>query len=266
MTNNQQLGTAELLFNCAAHMGLRPAWVAHGGLITITTPVGDRHLYHAKSTINSQLGSSLTTNKLTTRQVMQQYGLPNIAFLNTPSRAEAEQFLATHARIIVKPLKGSNSRDVRIVDSPEQLADIHLPHYILEKYIAGKELRYLVLDNRIIGVHESKYGESVAETRDLKRISYPESAWDAQLTALALKTAAVLGLRYAAVDYLIGAGDAAYILEVNSSPSMKWFHAPTSGPKVDVARLFLETMLNDLRPKAPVTSGRLGTLPVTAYS
>jgi D-alanine-D-alanine ligase-like ATP-grasp enzyme len=35
----------------------------------------------------------------------------------------------------------------------------------------------------------------------------------------------------------------AYVLEVNTMPGLKWFHSPTSGPVVDVAGKFLESIL-----------------------
>jgi glutathione synthase/RimK-type ligase-like ATP-grasp enzyme len=57
----------------------------------------------------------------------------------------------------------------------------------------------------------------------------------------------VFGLRFAAIDFIVGPDGKARILEVNSSPGMKWFHAPTSGPVVDVAHLFLRAMLDDKR-------------------
>ena len=266
MIIGQRLGTTELLYNCAVRMGLQPVWLAHDSLLAISTPLGERYLYNGKNTINSQLSSNLTRNKLATRLIIKQHRLPNIAFLNTANAKEAEQFLATHAKIIVKPITGSNSHDVRIVDSPEQLAGLDLAGYILEKYIAGKEMRYLVLNGKVIAVHQSEYGESVAETRDLERISYPESEWDSQLVDLALKTTDILGLRYGAVDYLIGAQGQVYILEVNSSPGMKWFHAPSSGPMVDVAQAFLNAMLQDYHRQASLAPDTVATYPVVAYS
>lgn len=102
-------------------------------------------------------------------------------------------------------------------------------------------MRYLLLDD-VIAVHQSEYGISVAETRDLKRISYPEDTWDSKLATLSLRIAKVLGLQFAAVDYLIDLDQQIYILEVNSAPGLKWFHAPSTGPSVDVASLFLQAM------------------------
>jgi glutathione synthase/RimK-type ligase-like ATP-grasp enzyme len=266
MATTQKLSTAELLFGRALRMGLAPRWLARDSLFAISTSAGERYVHYANSDMNSQLSSSLTRNKLNTRLVLDQHGLPNIAYLNAATLAEAEAFLATHKKIIVKPLTGSNSHDVSIVESPEQLAGRDIRQYILEKYIAGKEVRYLVLDGNIIGVHESKYGESVSETRSLERISHPAAEWSPELMSLSLKTATIMGLRYAAVDYLIGPAGEVHILEVNSSPGMKWFHAPTTGPVVDVARLFLQTMLDDLALESPLVSDTLQAHPAVVYS
>jgi D-alanine-D-alanine ligase-like ATP-grasp enzyme len=109
-------------------------------------------------------------------------------------------------------------------------------------------MRYLVLNGEVIAVHESKYGVSVEADRDLERISYPQADWSDELTRLSLHVADLLGLRFAAVDYLIDANGKHHVLEVNSSPGLKWFHAPTSGPPVDVAAFFLEALLADLSP------------------
>jgi glutathione synthase/RimK-type ligase-like ATP-grasp enzyme len=263
---SKKLETTELLYNCALSMGLRPSWLKRNTLFSISTPAGEQYVYAAKSVINSQLSGNLTQNKLATRLILEQRGLPSIPYMHPANLAEARQFLSDHSRIIVKPLTGSNSHDVHIVCEPEELQGFDLPQYILEKYIPGREVRYLILDSEVIGVHESDYGESVAETRPLKRISYPASRWDTQLAALSLKTAAILGLRYAAVDYIIGPEGQAQILEVNSSPGMKWFHAPSSGPKVDVARLFLEALMDSTNPSASRVLDTLATSPRVAYS
>jgi hypothetical protein len=53
---------------------------------------------------------------------------------------------------------------------------------------------------------------------------------------------------------------------VNTMPGLKWFHAPSSGPVVDVARLFLESVIEDLCPAMPATSGTLVSGHVEAYS
>lgn len=176
---------------------------------------------------------------------MERHQLPNIPFARPRSLEDAKIFLATHQKIIVKPVSGSGSHDIHIVDDPAQLTDMYIYNYIFEKYIPGSEFRYLVLNDEVIGVHRSEYGTSVDEHRELQRISYPVNMWNPALTALALRITRVLSLKFAAVDFMLDSTGKAYILEVNSVPGLKWFHAPTSGPVVDVARLFLEAMLED---------------------
>src|SRR5690606_12767363 len=117
-------------------------------------------------------------DKNAARLVLARQGLPTMAHLVPSNHAEAQIFLAKHKKIIVKPIRGSNSHDVHIVESPEQLASFDIRQYIIEEYAPGKELRYLLLDNKVVSVHESQYGGSVAEDRDLKRISYPRADWD----------------------------------------------------------------------------------------
>lgn len=216
--------------------------------------------------MNSQLSSSMVGNKNAARLVLARQGFPTMAHLVPSSYAEAQAFLIKHKKIVVKPIHGSNSRDVHIVKVPEQLTAFNVQDYILEEYAPGKEMRYLILNDRIIGVHESQYGESVAEDRDLKRLSYPLSDWDPTLVALSLKVAKVFDLHFAAVDYIIGPDGRTRILEVNSSPGMKWFHAPTNGPAIDVAGLFLKAMLDNMRSEAPVRPDSLVTSYTEVYS
>lgn len=262
----KKLGSAELLFNAASAMGLSPSWLKPGAIFAIPTPYGERYINYSISSLNSQLSSSMVGNKNAARLVLARRGFPTMAHLLPHSHEEAEAFLARHKKIIVKPNRGSNSHDVHIVELPDQLAAFDVRHYILEEYAPGKEMRYLLLDDQVIGVHESQYGESVAEDRELERISYPRAKWDPELVALSLEVASAFGLRFAAVDYIIDPDGQARILEVNSSPGMKWFHAPTSGPTVDVARLFLQAMLDDDRLAIPITDKPLANLVAEVYS
>lgn len=231
-------------------MGLEPLWMTPNGLFVVSIEGRDRYINLAHSTLNSHASTSLAKNKYLTRLILERNGMQNIPFSRPQTHAEAEAFLHKHARIIAKPLCGSGARDVHLITHVRQLQDLEITGYILEKYIAGKELRYLVLNGTVIGVHESDYGVSVEETRPLRRISYRRANWDQSLIASSVKIANILNLRFTAVDYLIDPSGHAYILEVNTTPGLKWFHAPTTGPVVDVARLFLEALFKDQRVSA----------------
>lgn len=241
----KKLCSAVLLFEAAEAMGLRPEWLGRSSIFAFYADGSEHYVNYAKSSLNSQLSSSLVGNKNATRLVLARKGFPTMAHIVPREQQDAHDFLALHKKIIAKPVKGSNSRDVHIVESPAELPAFHERTYILEEYAPGKELRYLLLNGRVIAVHESCYGVSVAHDRPLTRISYPPTSWDTDLVDLSVDVARAFGLRYAAVDYIIGQNGKARILEVNSSPGMKWFHSPTSGPGVNVADLFLEAMLAD---------------------
>jgi len=250
MSSSPKLGTAQLLYKSAQQMGLNPAWVIPDGLFAISAAGQEHYIHFARSPLNSHTSASLAKNKYLTRLILERHGMRNIPFSRPQTYAEAAAFLDEHGKIIAKPVGGAGARDIHIVTATAQLEALQLTKYILEKYIAGTELRYLVLNGRIIGVHRSEYGVSVEATRDLQRISYEQTSWNRALVSSSIQIADALGLRFAAVDYLLDPSDIPYVLEVNTTPGLKWFHAPSSGPAVDVARLFLEAIIAEQESKA----------------
>jgi glutathione synthase/RimK-type ligase-like ATP-grasp enzyme len=267
MNVSQKLSTSELLYLRAQQMGLQPVWVTHKGLFAISVRGQERYINFARSPLNSHTGASLAKNKYLTRLILARHHKQNIPFLLPHSYEEAALFLQTHGKIIAKPVLGAGAHDIHIVTNLIQLRELSNSRYILEKYIAGIELRYLVLNGSVISVHRSDYGTSVSETRPLERISYDKADWDPELIGSSIHIASLLGLKFAAVDFLIDAQGQAYVLEVNSTPGLKWFHAPTSGPIIDVARKFLEAITEDEEPSN--TSGDIPSLeshPIKAYS
>ena len=170
---------------------------------------------------------------------------------------KAALFLRKHGKIIAKPVAGSGAQDIHIVTTASQLRALDISKYILEEYIAGEELRYLVLNGKVIGVHRSDYGTSVQKDRPLERISYPAADWDPVLVSSSIQVARVLALNFATIDYLIDASGRAYILEVNTNPGLRWFHAPTSGPIIDVARQFLEAIFKNRATDTDTAAGSL---------
>lgn len=246
----QKLGTAELLFRCARQMGLKPVWVT-SAVFAITVGGREAYINLARSPLNSDASAALAKNKYVTRRILERHNIENIPFTLPRAYAEAEAFLRLYKTIVAKPLPGAGARDIHIITEPDQLKTLRINRYILEQYIAGKELRFLLLDGQVIGVHRSEYGTSVAEDRPLQRISYPKSDWDLDLCKSSLRIADILRLKFAAIDYLIDTSGHAYVLEVNTMPGLKWFHAPSRGPVVNVARLFLESVVGARLPERP---------------
>ena len=244
--SDPELGTDELLFRCAQQMGLCPVRLAPRNVFAVTIDGQERYINLARSPLNSATSVALAKNKYVTRCILERHGLPNIPFKLTESLADAISFLNEHRIIIAKPVSGSGARDIRIITKQAQLAEFHIRNYILEKYIPGKELRCLLINGKVIGVHQSEYGASVAEDRQLKRISYMQDNWDETIILMSQTVANILNLGFVAVDFMIDDLGRIYVLEVNTLPGLKWFHAPTSGPIVDVARLFLESVVESM--------------------
>lgn len=246
-------------------MGVIPVWVA-SDVFVITVEGQERYINLARSPLNSDASAALAKNKYVTRRILERHDMPNIPFTLPCSQSAAEAFLSLHGTIVAKPVTGAGARDIHIITKPLQLKTLRIDQYILEKYIAGKELRFLLLNGKVVGVHRSEYGTSVAEDRPLQRISYPQTSWDTTLVALSLRIADILNLQFTAIDYLIDNSGNPYVLEVNTMPGLKWFHAPSSGPVVDIARLFLESVVNTVRSEQQPIGDSTASSPGHAHS
>lgn len=244
----KRLGSAELLYRAAERMGLHPSWVTQGGMFAFDLHGSETYVNRSISALNSHTAVSLAHNKQLTRLVLERHGFTNIPFLKTKDMSEALAFLKQHKQIIAKPNKGSGAEDIHIINSAEQLLDLKPTGYILEKYLTGGEHRYLVLEGKVIAAHISEYGTSVQADRYLERYSLTTEEWDTELVQASIKAADVIGLRFAAIDFIIDSNHKAHVLEVNSTPGLKWFHAPTTGPPVDIAGSFLECLIRDNTP------------------
>lgn len=237
-------GTATLLFDRAFKMGLSPSWVTDNNVFVVNTQAGERYITNSVGGLNSHTSAGLARNKFVTRRILDRFGLPNIPYARPSTLEEAKSFLKLHKTIVVKPVRGMGATDIHIVRRSHQLKNMNVKKYIFEKYVSGKEMRYLVLDGSIIGVHESRYGDSVDAHRYLERISIANEDWDNALASMSIQISGILGLAFSAIDFLITEDGEAFVLEVNSSPGLKWFHAPSEGPVVDVAKLFLESFID----------------------
>ncbi len=263
---NPKLGTAELLFSCAEKMGLTPIWLTADSVFSIEVDGQERYINLARSPLNSDASAALAKNKYVTRCILEKNHIPNIPFILPKTHAQATSFLKTYGTIVAKPVTGAGAMDIHIINEQAQLKTLRINHYILEKYITGKELRFLMLNGEVVGVHRSEYGTSVAKDRPLERISYPQSNWDPTLVKMSQRITDLLNLKFAAVDFLIDASGHAYTLEVNTMPGLKWFHAPSSGPIVDIARLFLESVVDALRREQQPNRSTLTNSSIRAYN
>ena len=248
----KKLSTAELLFRSATQLSLNPVWITPLGVFEITVDGREHYIDLAHSPLNADIGVALAKNKYVTRRIFERHKLQNIPFMLPLNQNNAKDFLKLHKKIIAKPVNGAGAKDIHIISEQFQLDLLEIDRYILEKYIAGKELRYLFLNGRIVGVHRSEYGVSVMANRPLRRISYSPETWDPILLESSINIARILHLNFAAIDYLIDDSGKAFILEVNTMPGFKWFHAPSFGPVVNIANLFMQSVIDSIRTEKTV--------------
>lgn len=232
--------TAKILYKEAEKMGLHPVWLTNYGLFSIKVNGKLFYIFYSKCILNNSIGSYLAKNKHATRVILGLNNFLNIPFALPENKEEVKKFLKEHGTLVAKPTLGANSRGLRVINSLKDIKGINLLDYIFEKFIEGKEIRYLVLNNEVLSVHEKSFEGPITNPSAIKRISYPKEAWESEMTQTALSVAATLYLKFAAIDFLIDENGKAYILEVNSAPGLRFFQHPSSGPSLDIAKIFLE--------------------------
>ena len=231
--------SANLLFNEAVKKNLNPKRLSKYGLFVINVKGSSFPVFYSSSILNTQLASTIATNKYSTRLILDENDLPNIPYCLPEDMASAAAFLNKHKSIIAKPTLGKHSTDIHLIKNKAELEGLNLRTYILEKYIEGKELRILILNHQVIAVHEKLYPAAINNPETVTRVSYPKSTWPKQICEVALAAAKSIGLNFCAVDFLINDKDF-YILEINSAPGLRWFQKPSSGPTINIASIFLD--------------------------
>lgn len=237
--------STQALFSAAERLELYPKWITPWGLMSVQIHGIEKYLFMSKSLVNTQMGAYLSANKFATRTILGLHNLPNIPYAAPSNLAELQAFFDQHHPIVAKPTMGQHAEGVRLIKSASELANTPLSGQIFEKYIPGRELRYLVLQNRIIAVQEKVFTGEMYRPDGSTRISFPAEQWDAELSRISLKAANILGLGFCAVDFKQGklehdGGEKWYVLEINSAPSLWRFEKPEEGPAVQVSELLLK--------------------------
>ncbi|HHY52336.1 MAG TPA: D-alanine--D-alanine ligase [Clostridiales bacterium] len=180
-------------------------------------------------------GSLLAMNKLISKELMRQNGLPTPDWVTVGPGEEMEPpFLPC----VIKPASNGSSIGVSIVTSKEDFgkalayARTYEDELLIEKQIVGREFSVGILDGQALPVieiipregfydYKNKYQQGMTQEVCPAEIS-PELARRLQETALAVHKALRLG-DYSRVD-LMSDGENVYCLEANTLPGM----TPTS--------------------------------------
>jgi RimK family alpha-L-glutamate ligase len=193
--------------------------------------------------VNSPQAIERTVDKFWTSALLEQCGIPTPETVVCQDPEEAFAAFRTLGDVIVKPLFGSMGLGMvrvsdeemayRVFRTVEQIGGV----YYLQRTIEhdGVDVRVFVIGGRVIGAIERK---SPGWRTNLARGGSAHSTTlnDYQ-TALAIRSAAVVGADYAGVDLVTGRDGRTYVLEINGIPGWKGLQAATG---LDVAGELLE--------------------------
>jgi D-alanine-D-alanine ligase-like ATP-grasp enzyme len=234
--------SAQAMFAAAHKLGLDPKWLNSRGLFSVTVNDREQYLYNSFTGLNSQLSGALTKNKESTRILLSRHDMPTIPYLIPTSITDIEDFLAAYAEIVIKPVLGKPKWAMRVTNRDElEILKGKTRDLIVEKFIAGKEVRYLVLKDRIIAVHETQSPDLIhLDTSEIRRISYPSERWNDELSQMSRKIAHIFDLSFCAVDFLVNPEGVPCILEINSCPGIWRFEEPDEGPTIALSGMLLK--------------------------
>lgn len=183
--------------------------------------------------------SILGMNKLMSKQIMDEHGLPTAAYLCVSTATYSGQHPELPFPVIIKPLAEGSSLGVTIVDRPDNYQEAIAPLLskygvcLVEEYISGRELTIGVLDhgdrrealpilelqpvNRFYD-YDAKY--TPGKTRFILPAPLPEDV-TANLQAHAIRLHEVLGCAGASrTDMIFHPTRGAVLLEINTAPGM----------------------------------------------
>ncbi len=216
----------------AAFIGL------HGALGEDGSVQGLLEMMRIPYTGSGILASALAMNKLVSRQIFTQSGLPVPRYVSLPGKTEGgvdASALPFSLPVVVKPCQEGSSVGVYIVSAPGDLsraaedASAFGGGILIEEYIRGREIQVGILDDAALGAieivprvdfysYEAKYTDGLADHYFPARISADEYR---RALDLGLKAHRLLGCEGASrVDFLYEEPGKFFLLEVNTLPGM----------------------------------------------
>jgi RimK family alpha-L-glutamate ligase len=209
--------------------------IPSGSLEQIIFRVDALHRLEDRGTrvVNSPRAIERTVDKFWTSALLEQCGIPTPETVVCDDAEEAIGAYRTLGDVIVKPLFGSMGLGMvrvsneemafRVFRTIEQIRGV----YYLQRTVDhdGTDIRAFVLGGRVIAAIErraSGWRTNLARGGTARSVSLSE-----QLSALAVRAAAVVGADYAGVDLLTGRDGTTYVLEVNGIPGWRGLQEAT---------------------------------------
>lgn len=156
--------------------------------------------------------------------------------------------------LVLKPLFGSQGRNLRLIASPDDLPDpaVVAGIYYLQRFVGVerdggfRDFRLLVWQDRVIAAMMRHAPHWIT---NVKRGGRPVAVVaDHAMHELALRAAAVVGADLAGVDILYDAEDQPTVLEVNSMPAWSGLQTVT---KLKIASVIASGLVRSLAQRTP---------------
>ena len=177
--------------------------------------------------------SRLGMNKVETKKVWEQAGLPTPKWILAESSSAGKKFIQAHKQVVVKAVSSGSSIDVfvckTIADAEIALEKILTSHgkALLEQFISGPELTVGLIEEQPLAPirivpkgeffdYQAKYKANDTEHRF--DTGLPENVVE-QCRDLAKRANAIVGARdLARIDIMLDADHNPYLLEINTLP------------------------------------------------
>jgi ribosomal protein S6--L-glutamate ligase len=205
--------------------------------------------------LNTSTGITNSRDKLLAHQLLTrgQIAMPTTAFGRSSGDAKDLIKIVNGAPLIVKLLQGSQGDSVVLAETNKaaqaviQVFKSLGANFIVqefEKESSGRDVRAIVLGNKVMASMERRSADGDFRSN----LHQGGKGYYVKLTAdekkMAVKSAKILGLKFAGVD-MLRTNDGPKILEVNSSPGLEGVEGLT---KIDIAGKVIEYIEENARP------------------
>lgn len=192
-------------------------------------------LNNIRYTGSGALASGMTMNKVISKKIMLQSGIPTAGFKEVMRQDGIHQTMPFGFPMIVKPTSGGSSVGMTIAHSQEELeqglaeAFRFDPSAIVEEFIVGREFSLGVVNGHALPAIEIKVKdgwydfEHKFQPGHTDFVTPPELDDDVhkRMQAIAVQTLNALELQnYARVDFLLDKDNGIWVIEANNLPGM----------------------------------------------
>ena len=177
----------------------------------------------AKNVVNTAKAIHLVCNKTLFRRILDENGLCTPTYFNTQDAVEAKKF-----PYVVRPRQHAQGRKLFLCHNEVELQKavaVCGPGYYINQYVKKtNEYRVFVVQGRVVCVAEKTPGDpeavawNVAQGGRFDNVRW--DAWPLKVVRTAVEAFNLSGLDFGGVDVMVDDEGNAWVLEINSAPSL----------------------------------------------